>query len=324
MNRLVGFCFASCVALVSAANLSRADQRETDRAAPEPQAHQDSPRNSAEVVIEVPVEPPQLDFTPVVFAVTRSQASWTYWVDPIVVLADGEWQDPIGDDPDGALAKWQGYYAGQPTLFLRKYNAAAGAVVAAPRALEFGFHVMGSARPTPEGSRPFQEGLGVTDSLLGGPVLAHVATEEEQLALFEAATASGFRHGIAEPVLQGLQSIDTALSVLGADGNQIALAGVFAAYTTTVMGGQRYNTGGSAILVVMKVGEDSAAVAYESLTRLPGGEGAVDLLDVIDLRQDGIPELILRVLGHEYHYYQILEHSRGSWRVAYEGGGGGM
>ena len=247
-------------------------------------------------------------------------------LDPIAVVTDSMWRNPIDRGTDEERANWDTYYATRPTLFLFARNIRVGLATAVPAPPpEICFDIAGQLRWESDRTSTWAPAaVATTDSLFGGSPLARTPVNREQRALWEAIGAVASRHGVPEELIERLAPAGETLTVLTPEGEPRALVG---GVTATGVGRNERGLRRDrlvAVFVIVRVGDIAMDVQLEwTNDAVEDGVRSWQLVDVMDLTRDGTPELIVRTSGYEGWRYEVLDEVQGEWEVIHRGGGGG-
>jgi hypothetical protein len=247
-------------------------------------------------------------------------------VDPIAVVTDSIWRNPISGTEDEVLAEWGAYYAARPRLYLFARNGRVGRGIAAPASTpQFCFDITGQLRwEAARASVSPPAMVAVTDSLFGGRRLARPPVYRERRALWDAIATVAADNGVPDSLIERFTPAGAPLTVLTPEGEPRALVGGVAARGMGLneLGLRRERL--VAVFVILRANGEAMEVQLD-WTNDAVGDGVMSwwLVDVMDLTRDGTPELLIQNSGYEGWHYEILDEVGGEWEVIHRGGGGG-
>ncbi len=255
----------------------------------------------------------------IVFAVQYGDA---LEADPIVVFQDGDWLDPRGRGGEDVPMRWRAYYATRPELRLLSHNEVVAAVHADSSPPPLCFDLLGVLRAEESAllTRGWT-GLATTSRRIGGAPLGRPATDAERRQLGETAARLARSSGVEDSLVAKFEPFGPLLAVTDRAGAAFATVGAFriSSWITTEEGWEV-----DRLVAVFLILRADGGVWLEWVNDATGTDVASQsLVDVVDLKMDTTPELVVKALSYEGWGYDVYELAAGEWSPVFHGGGGG-
>lgn len=260
-------------------------------------------------------------------------------MEPIVVMKGGKLSDPMpkvgetasADQYDQTLGKaYDQFFIPDANYSLLHNGQPSGTITVTPKAADESATTTGLVGKIKIKATTLNYGFALASNkevFKAHNRKARVLTTAERAALLAHAKPVFAQNGFSGALLD---SIDTqALQAYDLDGSgKITVVGDFILeHRISPEEGDPYPVKELLFIVAEKQGEAFSV----QISEFGGGSNSTDpnavaleLIDVLDMDQDGTDELFVRRNGLEQYDYAIYKRQSGAWQVVYTGGGGGL
>ena len=249
----------------------------------------------------------------VIFAVNKSEEGVT--LDPIVLLNNGQYIDPLPDDETFVNEVGAKYLSSGQKHRVIFGGAEAGTVTVGNRH-EFGLTTGGSIESSIKLSEDVMA-LATTSATLGAKQsLRRAPTPQERAAMLKLMKEAYRQKGVTAARVAKVEVINITAMDLDAD-SKAELIGSF------VIRDQNYNTW--ALFLIAEARNDQYQPRLTWYKKSAEGDVEVRrLVDMLDLESDGVAEVFVTSSYYESTDFTIYKKVNGTWRSVYQGGWFGL